>query len=290
MPAAPPSQLYLGASRDAIRRHYDLSNDFYALWLDPTMTYSCALWGPGDDLAAAQLRKLDHLLDAANTRGAARVLDVGCGWGGLLRRATERHGVGHAVGLTLSERQAAWLARRRPAPAVEVRVENWSEHRPRRPYDAIISVGAMEHFARFGLPRPARVESYRRFFAFCRAALPAGARLVVQTNVKGNNRLLSRQTVAEMAFVIESVFPESEIPALVDLVEASEKRFEVLGIRNDAHDYVRTCQEWLRRLRSRRDDAVGIVGEGVVADYERFLGAFVEQFRQRHLGLSLIHI
>src|SRR5688572_25683389 len=94
-----------GASRSAIRHHYDLSNDFYALWLDPSMTYSSALWSDGDSLASAQRRKLDFHIEGARAPGAARVLDVGCGWGGLLQRAVDDWGVGHAVGLTLSQAQ-----------------------------------------------------------------------------------------------------------------------------------------------------------------------------------------
>lgn len=278
---------YLGVSPEAIRHHYDLSNDFFALWLDRTMTYSCALWSLADTLERAQERKLDHLLEGTRSGCAARLLDVGCGWGSLLSRATDRHGVRHAVGLTLSDNQAEWAARN-PRPGVEVRVENWADHQPEQPYDAIVSVGAVEHFARLGLSRDTRLESYRRFFDFCRSSLRGGARLAIQTNVKGNNRRLSRTTVRDMEFVIETVFPESEIPALADLVEASERRFEVLSVRNDADHHIRTCREWLRRLSTRRAEAEQIVGHQVVANYERFLDTSAECFGRRHLGLATI--
>jgi cyclopropane-fatty-acyl-phospholipid synthase len=282
------SPAYLGASSDAIRHHYDLSNEFFALWLDPTMTYSCALWEPGDTLERAQIRQLDAMLDGVRARDAARLLDVGCGWGSLLRRATESYGERRAVGLTLSERQAEWSATRGSAPDVEVLVRNWVDHLPAEPYDAIVSIGAFEHFARFGLPRATRVACYRRFFEFCRSALCAGSRLAVQTTIKGNNRRISGATIRNMEFVIETVFPESEIPALAEVVESSEGLFDVVGLRNDAEHYAMTCQEWFNRLRARRDAAARIVGEREVTNYERYLSSFVEPFRKRHLGLARI--
>src|SRR5688572_16594443 len=89
-----------GATRAAIQHHYDVSNDFYRLWLDRNMLYSCALWEEGDDLDQAQVRKMDYLIEAARAAGQERVLDVGCGWGAVLRRLVSVHGVKHARGLT----------------------------------------------------------------------------------------------------------------------------------------------------------------------------------------------
>src|SRR5829696_3873616 len=94
----------------AIRHHYDVGNDFYRLWLDPSLTYSCAMPdGPDDSLAAAQERKLRWHLDAVRADRAARVLDVGCGWGALLERLARERGVRRSVGLTLSDEQAAYV-------------------------------------------------------------------------------------------------------------------------------------------------------------------------------------
>src|SRR4051794_26394804 len=201
---------YAGASPEAIRHHYDLSNDFYRLWLDDTLTYSCALWEDGDTIESAQLRKLDYLIDGARARGAERVLDVGCGWGGLLRRLVETHGVQHVVGLTLSDAQAE-LAAEVVGRRGEVRVENWIDHEPASPYDAVISIGAFEHFASYGMSREDRLDAYRSFFRRCAKWLPRGGRLALQTNVKGNNVRLDRETAAELRFVLERIFPESEL-------------------------------------------------------------------------------
>jgi cyclopropane-fatty-acyl-phospholipid synthase len=91
-----------------------------------------------------------------------------------------------------------------------------------------------------------------------------------------------------MEFVIETVFPESEIPALSEVVESSEGLFDVVRVRNDAEHYAMTCQEWFDRLHARRAEAARIVGERAVADHERYLSSFVEPFRKRHLGLARI--
>lgn len=279
---------YQGASAAAIQHHYDRGNDFYALWLDPTRSYSCALWdGEDDTLLAAQERKLDYLIDGARVAGAGRVLDVGCGWGGLLRRLVERHGVAHVVGLTLSEAQAGYVDSFADG-RYDVRVQNWIDHRPDAPYDGIISIGAFEHFADFGMTRAARIGAYRDFFAHCQSWLRPGGRLVVQTNVKGNNARMDRATVRDLLFIVDKIFPESELPWLSEIAEASERRFDVVSARNDADDYARTCQAWLDGLVANRERAVELVGEQQVADYERYLAAAVAGFTNRHLGLLRI--
>ncbi|MGW2473257.1 class I SAM-dependent methyltransferase [Streptomyces sp. NPDC001665] len=278
---------YQGATAESIRHHYDVSNDFFALWLDRDLTYTCALWDEGDTLESAQKRKLDHLVEGARAAGARRVLDVGCGWGSLLERLVRAHGVQQAVGLTLSDSQAEHL-RGLALERTEVRVENWLDHEPDEPYDAIISIGAFEHFARTGLSRTERVAAYREFFERCRSWLPAGGRLALQTNIKGNNIRMDKQTVRDLQFIIDIIFPESEIPALSEVIEASEKRFDVVRLRNDPDHYSRTCQEWFDRLRANRERAVEVAGEENVANYERYLSSTVGHFRNRHLGLSRI--
>ncbi|HEU4702107.1 MAG TPA: cyclopropane-fatty-acyl-phospholipid synthase family protein [Conexibacter sp.] len=277
-----------GASAADIRHHYDLGDDFYALWLDPTRTYSCARWdGPDDTLEAAQLRKLDQLAAAAHAPAGGRVLDVGCGWGSMLRRLVERHGVGHAAGLTLSDAQAASIA----AWADDrhtVHVESWAEHAPRAPYDAIVSIGAFEHFADYGVAREQRVEAYRAFFERCRQWLPPGGRLVLQTIAKGGNVRIDRRTLRDAVFVTERIFRGSELPWPSEILQASERRFEVVRVRNDAEDYRRTTQAWLDRLVARRAEAQALVGGEAVADYERYLDASARSFANGHLALMRI--
>jgi cyclopropane-fatty-acyl-phospholipid synthase len=169
-----------------------------------------------------------------------------------------------------------------------VRVQNWIDHEPDVLYDAIISIGAFEHFADFGMMRAGRVAAYREFFERCHAWLPPGGRLVLQTNVKGNNVRMDRTTVRDLLFIADKIFPESELPWLSEITEASERRFDVVSARNDAEDYARTCHAWLDNLVANRTPATELVGAQRVADYERYLAASVAGFTNRHLGLMRI--
>lgn len=272
-----------GASSAAIRHHYDSGNDFFALWLDSSRTYSCALWdGPDDTLDAAQERKLDDIVGRAGAAGAIRVLDVGCGWGSMLRRLVDVHGVQQAVGLTLSPEQAAAIE---PDPRYDVRVESWSDHEPEQPYDAIVSIGAFEHFADFGLGRAGRVEAYKAFFAACARWLPTGGRIGLQTITKGSNTKLTREIAKDLLFVADKIFPESEVPWPSELLESAERKFEVLRVDNHGDHYARTCKAWHEGLLAHREEAEAMVGAEQVADYDRYLRSCVDAFDGRHLGL-----
>lgn len=269
------SETYLGAGSAAIRHHYDVGNDFWRIWLDSTMSYSCAMWEePDDDLERAQRRKLDFHVDQARAAGAARVLDVGCGWGAMLMHLVGSYGVKHAVGLTLSEAQAEYL--RAIAPDnVEVWVRNWSDYEPTEPFDAIISVGAFEHFARQGLSPEEQIEAYRRFFSSCRNWLKPGGRLSLQTIAYGD---IPRDRQLRDRFIVDDVFPESELPRLADIARAAEMELEIEKVRNDRDDYVKTLRAWFDRLRAQRADAVAVSSEDVVARCERYLRTFAYSF------------
>jgi cyclopropane-fatty-acyl-phospholipid synthase len=263
-----------GASPEAIQYHYDIGNDFYRLWLDSTLTYSGALWKEGDTLESAQQHKIDWHINQARAHGATRVLDVGCGWGSVLRRLVDVHGVERAVGLTLSAAQLQWITAFNH-PQLEVRLESWSDHVPDEPYDAIISLGAFEHFAQFASSNAEKVEGYRAFFARCHAWLKPGGWLSLQTMAYGD---LSRDKHHSDLFIANDIFPQSDFPRLADIAEASERIFEVVLMRNDRSDYVRTYREWFNRLRAQRTEAVRLVGEEVVARYERYLRMFSYSF------------
>ena len=261
----PPS----GASSSAIRHHYDAGNDFYRLWLDDTMTYSGALYASddsGETLESAQLRKIDFHIEQARAHGAARVLDVGCGWGSVLDRLVQTHGVQQAVGLTLSEAQAKWIGDHSNG-GVRVQLESWADHEPEAPYDAIISLGAMEHFAKPELTVSEKIDSYRHFFTRCHDWLKPGGWISVQAIAYGN---LKREDFAN-SFIAREIFPESEFVRLAEIAEACERRFEIVRLRNDRKDYERTCATWLEKLRANRDAAVTAASEEVVDHWERYL-------------------
>ncbi|MGZ4592852.1 MAG: class I SAM-dependent methyltransferase [Actinomycetes bacterium] len=270
-----------GASAEAVRTHYDVSNDFYAMWLDPTMMYTSGMWSAGDppDLEAATTRKVDFFADRVLAAPGARVLDVGCGWGGALRRLVDRHGVTDAVGLTLSPAQAELIATD-PIAGAQVRVESWTEHVPDRPYDAIVSFGAFEHFARDGTTGPQRVETYRRFFARCYDWLVPGGRLALETiahdSAPDTAEPMGRGPLGD--FVLE-IFPESICPHLSEVVLGFEPWFEVELLRSDPGDFARTCRAWQVGLRDRDDDAAAAVGAPTARRFRRYLAASEAQFR-----------
>jgi cyclopropane-fatty-acyl-phospholipid synthase len=261
-----------GASAAAIQHHYDVGNDFYKVWLDSSRTYSAALWEGDDDLEAAQLRKIDFHIAQARAPGVDRVLDVGCGWGALLQRLVDVHGVQQAVGLTLSRAQAEWVAAL-GHPRIEVRVEGWLEHVPTAPYDAIISIGAFEHFVKPDLSDVQKQESYRTFFRRCHGWLKPGGWLSLQTIAYGN--ISARDT---SRFIVTDVFPESDLPTLADVVLASDGLFEIVALRNDRQDYARTNRAWLARFKAHRADLVALAGEEVVARYQHSLSLFLIGF------------
>jgi cyclopropane-fatty-acyl-phospholipid synthase len=278
-------EAYNGASVEAIRHHYDAGNDFYRLWLDPTLTYSCAIWGSEQapqTLESAQRRKVDFHIDQARARNAGSVLDIGCGWGGLLKRLVETYNVGSAVGLTLSSAQAEWV-RSFADYRISVRLENWFDHHPDRPYDAIVSIEAFEAFARPGLSPGEKMRAYRTFFTKCHGMLKPGGYLSLQTIAWGNtNRNRTSQ------FIETQIFPESDLPDLAEIAEASERLFEVVILRNDCEDYERTCRAWLSRLNAARAQAVASAGSEIVDRYTKYLKIATIGFHLRRIQLLRI--
>jgi cyclopropane-fatty-acyl-phospholipid synthase len=268
-----------GASRNAIEHHYDVGADFYALWLDRAMVYSCALWdGPlDDDLDAAQTAKLDWHARTAGAQGAARVLDVGCGWGAMLHRLGSQWGVGQVTGLTLSADQAAVAAA--AVPGAEVRLEDWRDHEaPPGHYDAIVSIGAFEHFARLELDTAARRAVYADFFAACARWLPDGGRLSLQTIAYED---FDPATGAVSSFFSDEIFPESSLPTLSDVVVAAEPWFRLVAFRSDAVQYEHTLHLWQRRLEASREEATASVGRDTYRRYIRYLRVSRAMFDRR---------
>jgi cyclopropane-fatty-acyl-phospholipid synthase len=260
----------LGASTEAIGLHYDVGNDFFGLWLDPDMVYSCAMFEGREDLHTAQLRKLDYHIRESRATHARRVLDIGCGWGALLRRLV-RGGVRTAVGLTLSRSQVEKIERDN-VPGTCVRGESWQHHVADAPYDAIISIGAFEHFARGDLLPEEKVDAYRQFFDFCHRNLRTGGRLSLQT-------IAYRTHERPLDSFMSKVFPESDLPDASEIRRASDARFELLVSRDDRDDYYRTCRLWAKNLAARRTEAVGMVGQETTRNFEEALAIFTAGFK-----------
>ena len=284
--AAPPpdaGRTPPGASAAALRYHYDVSNDFYRLWLGPTMMYTSGLWTAANDdptdLGESLDRKIDffagHLI---RSRGAA-VLDVGCGWGYHLKRLVERHDAAEAVGLTLSAAQHS-LSTAQPVPGRQVLLEDWADHRPTSAYDAITIFGAFEHFARDGSTSAQRVHAYRHFFGRCFEWLGDGGRVGLETIAHdGAPDHPGPQGRGPLGDAVLGLYPESVCPQLCEIVLGFEPYFEVEVLRSDAADFARTFRLWLLALLNQRTQAEALVGAETVRRFRSYLVASEMQFR-----------
>lgn len=269
-----------GGSPDGIRSHYDIGNEFWPLVLGPTLTYSCALFhGPDDELDAAQHRKIDWHLAAAGVSQAKAALDIGCGWGSVLRRLSREMQVETIEGITLSQAQVDFLSAQ-DIPRARVQLCNWAEHEPAQPYDSIISIGAFEHFAKADETHAEKISVYRDFFERCRSWLSPRGRMSLQTIAFGN---MKREDAS--SFMNDEIFPESDLPFLGDVVEAAQGIFEIVAHRNDRLDYARTYDRWASNLRHHRDEAVRLIGEDSVRRMERYFKLTSMGFRmgKQHL-------
>ena len=274
-----------GAARPAIEYHYDVGRDFYRLWLGDRLVYSCALWdGPlDDDLEAAQTAKLEWHATGAKADGAARALDIGCGWGAMIAYLTGERHVGHVTGLTLSSDQASATP---SSDRVEVRLEDWRDHEPPSPYDAIVSIGAFEHFSR---RRSCEVRKARHLPEFFRPLCAGGS---TKAGVCRFRRIgwedFDPGKEEGTSFFKDEIFPDSALPQLSDIVEASEERFRVIAFRSDADHYAQTLRIWQQRLEANKAQAHELVGHETYRRYLRYLRISRAMFERRDCTLFRI--
>ena len=241
----------IGRDRRAVRHHYDVGNEFFALFLDSSMTYSCAYFAGGaQTLEEAQEAKLELVCKKLALRDGERVLDVGCGWGSFVIHAAARHGV-NAVGITLSEHQAQ-LARERALEAgvadrVQFRVADYREVSD-GPFDAIASIGMVEHVGE------EQIDVYaKRLWSL----LGPGGRLLNH----GIAKLKDFDTPDEGAFSERFVFPDGVPLPLSRVLRALERvEFTTTHVEGLQSDYARTISYWIERFDARWDDAVRLAG------------------------------
>jgi cyclopropane-fatty-acyl-phospholipid synthase len=243
------------ADAAAIARHYDISNDFYRLWLDQSMTYSCAYFKTGsEDIDTAQAQKLDHICRKLRLKPGQRLLDVGCGWGGLLRHAVRTYGV-RAVGVTNSAAQYE-LARERVAAdgltgQIELHYGDYRDLEGSGAYDKVVSVGMYEHVGLANLPV--------YFDKIARLLKPGGALLnhgIVTTDWRGK-----AQGPPGGEFIGRHVFPGGELPNLPRaLTHVLQSGLEPVDVEDLRPHYARTLLLWSRRLEAHAEAAIAAAG------------------------------
>jgi cyclopropane-fatty-acyl-phospholipid synthase len=275
--------------RSAIQFHYDVGNEFYQLWLDPRMVYSCAYFAtPEMSLEEAQLAKLDLVCRKLRLRAGERMLDVGCGWGALIIHAARHYGV-DALGITLSESQAA-LARRRIADAglrdrCRVELRDYRELGDTPPFDKIASVGMVEHVGVENLPV--------YFAALHRALAPGGLLLnhgIVNVGITrehgGWRQRLERRLWRRDEFIDQYVFPDGKLGPLHAVIAAGEAAgFETRDVESLRPHYALTLRAWLRRLLDQREAATNIVGERVFRTWRLYMAASAHGFASARLNV-----
>jgi cyclopropane-fatty-acyl-phospholipid synthase len=255
----------------AVRHHYDVSNDFFALFLDASMTYSCAIFeDPDEPLEVAQARKLETVCRKLALTSGERVLDVGCGWGSFAIHAAREHGA-RVVGITLSQPQAR-QARERAAAAgvadlVEIRVADYRELRGES-FDAIASIGMVEHVG------DARIDLYAQQLA---DLLTRDGRLLNH----GIAQLRAEGTEAG-GFSQRYVFPDA-LPLPLSRVQAALERagFETLHVEGYREHYARTLTHWIERLDAHAQEAERIAGAERLRVWRLYLRAARSGFRTR---------
>jgi cyclopropane-fatty-acyl-phospholipid synthase len=265
---------------DDVQSHYDLSDDFYGLFLDPSHTYSCAYFERDDmTLEEAQLAKIDLSLGKLGLEPGMTLLDVGCGWGATLRRAIEHYDV-NAIGLTLSKNQASHAQKsldELDSPrSKQVLLDGWEQFH--ESVDRIVSIGAFEHFG---------FDRYGDFFKMAYQALPAGGVMLLHTIVvptveelEQRQVKLTMKLIRFVKFMMDEIFPGGRLPSVAVVEQgATQAGFEIARVQSLRLHYARTLDIWAAALEARKDEAIAIQSDEVYERYMKYLTGCADLFR-----------
>lgn len=270
-----------------VQAHYDLSDEFFALWLDPTRTYSCAYFERDDmTLEQAQLAKIDLSLGKLGLQPGMTLLDIGCGWGATMLRALERYDV-NVIGLTLSENQKAYVegefARSDSPRSKSILLKGWEEFD--EPVDRIVSIGAFEHFG---------FERYDAFFEMAYSTLPADGVMLLHTicgkkfdQLTAEGIPLTFEVARFVKFILTEIFPGGRLPSIEKVEEhATPAGFTVSRIQSLRFHYARTLDLWAEALEARHAEAVAIQSEEVYERYMKYLTGCANGFRDGYIDVN----
>ncbi|HEV7814517.1 MAG TPA: class I SAM-dependent methyltransferase [Janthinobacterium sp.] len=266
---------------EAIRYHYDVSNDFYQHFLDPDMVYSCAYFENGDEtLAEAQIKKIDHILKKIQLQPGQTLLDIGCGWGALVLRAAQKYGA-RCVGITLSENQAA-LARERVARAglehlIEIRLQDYRDVSGQ--FDRITSVGMFEHVGLKHLPE---------YFSIINKLLaPDG--LVMNHGITSTDPDNGQTPYGGGEFIEKYVFPHGELAHIGQVLKAMQQgSLEAFDVENLRRHYARTCSIWTDNFEANEAEVRRIAGDKRFRIWHVYLAGCTYAFEQDWISLYQI--
>ncbi len=269
--------------RKNISYHYDVSNDFYTLFLDKRMVYSCAYFKhPDDSLDSAQEQKLDHICRKLNLGLGEQFLDIGCGWGGLIFLAAENYGV-HATGITLSQNQYDYVSQqiiqRGLQSQCKVLLMDYQKLPATEQYDKISSVGMFEHVGIKNLPC---------YFGKIHQLLKPGGLVmnhgITDTNLNGNGL---GSDIGE--FIEQYVFPGGELTHVTNVVKAmSQQNLECLDVENLRPHYAKTLWHWVDRLEAQQNNAKGMIGEKKYRIWQIYMGGSAYAFERGWMSLFQI--
>ena len=267
-----------------VQAHYDLSNDFFALFLGPTMMYTCAYFAREDmSLEEAQRAKIDLLLGKIDLQPGQRLLDVGCGWGTALKHAVENYGV-RGVGITLSREQCAYAQQQAEGleDKLEYRLQGWEEFD--EPVDRIVVICATEHF---------REERYAAFFETCYRILPPGAPMVIQAIVfpeyetaKQQGLNWTHEDVLFAKFISTKIFPGGQLrsPSVIGRY-AEQAGFRMTQLQSLQPHYAKTLDRWASALDAHRDEALELTTEETYDMYMKYLTGCANYYRSGHIDV-----
>jgi cyclopropane-fatty-acyl-phospholipid synthase len=271
---------------DDVQAHYDLSDEFFRLFLDPTETYSCAYFETEQmTLEEAQIAKVDLSLGKLGLEPGMTLLDIGCGWGATMRRAVEKYDV-NVIGLTLSRNQAVHVQQMFDAMdsprSRRVLLEGWESFD--EPVDRIVSIGAFEHFGH---------DRYPEFFRKAFAALPPHGVMLLHTicgltpeEAKRLQIPLTIEVLRFVKFILTEIFPGGRLPSIPMVEERSaEAGFTLSREQSLQSHYAKTLEYWADALEAQREQAIAIQSEEVYQRYMKYLTGCRDEFRKGHLDV-----
>lgn len=288
----------MGSSKADIAVSYDVSNEFFRLWLDESMSYTCGIFDDPDhpggargefvdpkmSLEQAQLNKHQILGRYAHLQPGMKLLDIGCGWGANLQYQALQNKV-DARGITLSEAQCAEINRRN-IPGVKAQVCNYLDYKPAEKFDALISICMMEHIVSPAEAREGKaVQAYRNYFRLAHEWTRPGAWFGLQTILR-NFVPRNRKDVQDIGWVTYEIFPGGITPRLEEIIAAVNPYWEVVECKTRRLHYERTTAIWLERLQKNEEKIRATWGDKVFDDYVRYLSTCVTGFQKHYQSLA----